>query len=246
MKMNKLFSSIAASAMVLTTLAPAAVANAATGYSTGAAGSGVGLTRSSGSLHDAGMATSGSANVNTGTATAESQATVKIIDGFLVLNAVPDMNFGATVAGQEIQLFNYKGASKDGNKNGALTVIDSRHSNGNSNTKDGMGFKVTATVSPFKNPSNPVDQKGFMLNMAALNENPNPMTSLKSEPVSLPSDGTSTRTVVDASKSKVGKTWGNHTWTLPAHDDAVKLAVPDIAAGEYNATINWTLDANAQ
>ncbi|MCT6826150.1 hypothetical protein, partial [Bombilactobacillus mellifer] len=91
MKMNKLFTSLATSAMVLSTVAPVAVANAAEG-DTGETGGGSAPAAAEKPDNVATMD-----NNSTGTGNLKSSATVKVVDGYLVLNKVPSFGFGDAV-----------------------------------------------------------------------------------------------------------------------------------------------------
>ncbi|AXX64948.1 hypothetical protein DS830_05465 [Bombilactobacillus bombi] len=237
MKMNKLFSSIAASAMVLTALAPAAVANAASGNPMSANGSGVDPYTGNAPLGK-GMATSAAQNVQDGSATAESDASVNVIDGFLVLRAVPDFAFGVTAADQTISLFDNKSLKNhDGNKAGLLTVVDSRHSDGVTTTKDGMGFRLTAKMGSFTDGTN--SSKDFVLNLPSVNDN-SKKYALNSTATALVTDK-ETNVVTAPEKAS----YGNHTFEFAGPNSGVTLDVPDVAAGQYNATIDWTLYGKA-
>ncbi|RHW51377.1 hypothetical protein DS831_04970 [Bombilactobacillus bombi] len=241
MKMNKLFSSIAASAMVLTALAPAAVANAATGHPTAVSGSGVGA-YTDGNLP---MATSAAENVQDGSATAQSDASVKVIDGFLVLQSVPDFGFGTSVAGQTVPLYDFSDIAKnDGNQNGQLQVIDSRQST--PGAKDGMGFNVTAKLDNFTS-SEAKPQKGgnFALTFGRITEEKSGSAfNLITDKDARAEEGATTPTTVLNALDK--HSYGNHTFYYKANSNDAKLSVPDnTSAGSWTSVITWTLNGKA-
>ena len=240
MKMGKLFSSIATATMVLTTLAPAAVANAATGHATNVAGSGVAQEVSDGSLP---MATSSTANdTKSGSATAQSDANVKVIDGFLVLNNVPDLGFGVAIAGNTVKLHDGNSMrDDDGNAQGILEVVDSRK------TDSANGFTVTASLGQFTDSNNSAfttgsDGSSFVLTL-------NRVGVQQYEQF----DGEGTKgglelTAGDTTKNsgtvlQTGKnSRGTHTFKYQKASDEATLSVPASAkADEYSAAITWTL-----
>lgn len=236
MKMNKLFSSIAASAMVLTALAPAAVANAASGHPTNVQGTGVGPYTNNGNL---GMATSASANVTDGSATAQSDANVKVIDGFLVLQAVPDFGFGTAMAGsKDVRLID--GTSMrpdDGKPAGTVAILDSRNAATAAN-----GFELKATVDEFTDSANQATP-GFVLNFDQFTEDKNAdNTHLNTNPsIQIPADGKTSGQIINQKNTR-----GQHYFTYKGLGNQVTLAVPDkIPADQYSSTINWTLSAKA-
>ena len=239
MKMGKLFSSIATATMVLTTLAPAAVANAATGHATNVAGSGVAEKVSNGSLP---MATSSSKDDQTpaNSATAQSDANVKVIDGFLVLNSVPDLGFGVAIAGHTVNLHDGNSMRRDdGNDQGNLEVVDSR------TAAKANGFTVTANLGNFADSKNKVyNQDGsatdnfvLTLNNVGVAQNTEfggestitqSLTAGKSDVKNIVQAGTNSR--------------GTHTFHYNSSSSDATLSVPaGVAADEYSASITWSL-----
>lgn len=238
MKMGKLFSSIATATMVLTTLAPAAVANAATGHATNVAGSGVAQEVSDGSLP---MATSSKQNDTTsGSATAQSDANVKVIDGFLVLNSVPDLGFGVAIAGNTVKLHDGNSMRRDdGNAQGTLEVVDSR------SVEAANGFTVTASLGQFANSQNtaytPKEGDGnfvLTLNGVGVAQKEFGAESTKGG-LSLTAGGTTNSgTVLQAATGSRG----THTFVYQNTTNDATLSVPAAAtADEYSAAITWTL-----
>ena len=238
MKMGKLFSSIATATMVLTTLAPAAVANAATGHATNVAGSGVAQEVSNGDLP---MATSSKANDSAGSATAQSDANVKVIDGFLVLNNVPDLGFGVAIAGNTVKLHDGNSMrDDDGNAQGILEVVDSRK------TDSANGFTVTASLGEFADSKNTTydagsDGSNFVLTL-------NPFGVQQHEQFGGEGTEQAVLTAGDTTKNsgtvlQTGKnSRGTHTFEYQKATDRATLSVPAAAkADEYSAAITWTL-----
>ena len=242
MKMGKLFSSIATATMVLTTLAPAAVANAATGHATNVAGSGVAQEVSDGSLP---MATSSAQNDQTpgNSATAQSDANVKVIDGFLVLNSVPDLGFGVAIAGNTVKLHDGNSMRRDdGNAQGTLEVVDSRK------TDSANGFTVTASLGQFANTQNVNfdNSKGdfvLTLNNVGVAQQKEFGAESTNKGLSLTAGGTNNSgTVLQAAKGSRG----THTFVYQNTTTDATLKVPEgAAADEYSASITWSLAPSA-
>lgn len=131
MKMNKLFTSLATSAMVLSTVAPVAVANAAVDKD-GVSHDSLPVTAFQGK----GAATGASDEKNG--ATAYSDANVHVVQGLLTLEAVPSFGFGNIVpGGQKSAVNNEPSIAGDSVGGSALSVSDSR---------------MTAAVDAVKNP----------------------------------------------------------------------------------------------
>lgn len=237
MKMGKLFSSIATATMVLTTLAPAAVANAATGHATNVAGSGVSEKVSNGSLP---MATSSSKDDQTpaNSATAQSDANVKVIDGFLVLNNVPDLGFGVAIAGNTVKLHDGNSMrDDDGNAQGILEVVDSRK------TDSANGFTVTANLGEFADSKNEAykpgtDAPNFVLTLNRFGVQQKEFGGETTLHAALTAGDSTAQSVVQAGKNSRG----THTFEYKNATDRATLSVPAAAkADEYSAAITWTL-----
>lgn len=250
MKMGKLFSSIATATMVLTTLAPAAVANAATGYNPGTKDNTTSLP----------AATASGENENGGSATATSDASVNVIDGFLVLKSVPNFGFGVASPGSVATLNDFKKVGQgtprtDGNESGQLVVLDTRHSTGQStDPMDGMGFDLKVQLGQFKSVStgtahNMTNDGNFAIDFNELYEtgtSDNPLyiigNTRAQETATAPgaaNDGSVE--IVNAAKKKSG---GTHTWNFSNKD--VNLEVPSkVSKGQYYAIMTWTLSGKA-
>ena len=244
MKMGKLFSSIATATMVLTTLAPAAVANAATGHATNVAGSGVAQEVSDGSLP---MATSSTANdTKSGSATAQSDANVKVIDGFLVLNSVPDLGFGVAIAGNTVKLHDGNSMRRDdGNDQGTLEVVDSRDG------ENANGFTVTASLGQFANTQNvnfDTSKGNFVLTLndvgVAQQKEFGAESTIKGLSLTA-GDEDATKNSGTVLKAAANSR-GTHTFVYRNTTTDATLSVPaGAAADEYSASITWTLTPSA-
>lgn len=251
MKMGKLFSSIATATMVLTTLAPAAVANAATGYPV--TSDGVSQTPSSGGSLPAATYGKEKNSTSGSVVTATSDASVNVIDGYLILQSVPNFGFGAAVAGNTADLVNYENAGRganDAGDSGLLTILDSRHSQapaagGPATPQDGMGFTLTLALGGFNHngtttttrPDTDKFSLDFVKGSAGLREQYNKNNNfepVEASPMTI-KEGNSD-TLITSSK----KSGGKHTWAFTGKD--VKLNVPPTAAeGQWYATMTWTL-----
>ncbi len=120
MKMNKLFTSLATSAMVLSTVAPVAVANAAVDKD-GVSHDSLPVTAFEGKGEPTG------AEGEKNGATAQSDANVHVVQGLLTLEAVPSFGFGNIVpGGQKSAVNNEPSIAGDSVGGSALSVSDSR------------------------------------------------------------------------------------------------------------------------
>lgn len=299
---NVLVGSLAVSGMVLGALAPAVTAQAArtsgsvdstSGKVTGVENAGADGMVSAGQLGKGNLAiayTDSTTGAPVGPAAAYSNASVDVVSGVLVLDQVPDFNFGTAASGSVKGLAdNSKGsqtntstennngtAAIDGNAQGNLQVVESR------STDQLTGFTVSAQVGAFK------DSTGTAVTTKAdspfiLNLNPATMTlngkdydngkvpfqtqsaNIAADATSDPSDpvaktpntgvaGNTAKTpmsapVMTVKKGQAGYTTGTYAAALNT-SDLVSLTVPSgIGSGQsvnsLNATITWTLAANA-
>ena len=173
---NVLVGSLAVTGMVLGAVAPAVTAQAAT--STGKIDSTTGAVTPSASYNignlnnpDDGQLAIAMDNGDTeGTATATSNAAVKVVSGVLVLNQVPDFNFGTAVSGQTKDLVDNtrpdEATNVDGNESGILSVLESREIGEGKAT----GFDLSAQLGQFVDSQNNAlaGAGAFTLNLAAL------------------------------------------------------------------------------
>lgn len=147
MKMNKLFTSLATSVMVLSTVAPVAVANAAVDKD-GVSHDSLPVTAYEGDAEAAAGEKNG--------ATAKSDANVHVVQGLLTLEAVPSFGFGNIVpGGQKSAVNNEPSIAGDSVGGSALSVSDSRMTpasgSGDSAVKavKGYGYKVNVKLGHF-------------------------------------------------------------------------------------------------
>lgn len=245
MKMNKLFSSIAASAMVLTALAPAAVANASnpTAKETGAMDY-------QGSAAKMPVAAA-SANGTTTSGVAHSDANVNVIAGMLSLDAVPSLSFGNAVAGGKAAVLesNTKTAhlekdadnviTNDGNDQGNLVITDSRTDASN----NGLGYQLNVQLDVFKDSQEKTATNGWVLTIPKLNSTDT--GALPTKPVSLEDNNKSNALLVVAP----GHGYGSTTFDMSPQNvkNTMKLSVPNgVAPDSYKSIMTWTLYAKAQ
>lgn len=195
---------------------------------------------------------------NDGIATATSNAAVKIVSGVLVLNEVPDFNFGSAVSGQTKNLVdNSKDANaqgEDGNDQGNLSVLESR------DLTKATGFNLQAQLGDFVDASTSKAQEltssPFTLKLASqgITDGQNPITGLSTVAANLTSGSTGkAETVMDVSKAANGASYkdGEYLAKFAANQgstSAAQLVIPsDIPAAStgkvssLNAPITWTL-----
>lgn len=122
---KKLMTLLGASALSMGALVPVVGASAATSGNV----SGVDPTTGS-TTTELPAATNGGINDATKTASAQSNAHVEINGGYLILNQVPDFNFGTVQRGSSndalVNNENPDGVASDGNSDGTLQVTDYR------------------------------------------------------------------------------------------------------------------------
>jgi len=279
---NVLVGSLATVGMVLGSVAPALTAQAArTSGVTGADGTSVEQTKSTDAdgMESAGQLGKGNLaiaytstdNKTTGPAAAYSNASVNVVSGILVLDKVPDFNFGTAASGSVKGLVdNSKGsqtateatendegtAAIDGNDEGNLQVIESRANDALS------GFTVSAGLGAFK-ASDETDTYGtadpFVLNMkpadltlnGAAFKNGNVNYQSENATVTAPKDKDDTTAkasdVMNVVAGQKGYTAGTYAAQFNT-DKLVSLSVPaGIGSGQtvksLNSTITWTLKA---
>ncbi|WP_338232593.1 WxL domain-containing protein [Companilactobacillus muriivasis] len=254
---NVLVGSLAVSGMVLGALAPAMTAQAAT---------------TSGEFDDKGALQSVSPNKNVnglgtdnaglaiaydkgdgttyGTATAESNANVKVVSGILTLDAVPDLGFGTAAAGSDVSLKNNTAdkAEEDSQNQGLLTVTESRAS--------APGFTLSAGLSAFSDGTTAVTDP-FILNLKATplkddkGANVSTGADLSSSDASITADGkaASSKNVIALAAGTYKTGAINASFTAADKDAMLHVTgaptTPDKASSKsYNSTITWTLNAD--
>lgn len=195
-------------------------------------------------------ATSTTKNDANGSVSGNSDATVKVEEGFLTLDAVPDMNFGLTAqsktANKNLPLINNQGLiSDDGNDSGLLKVTDSRTSTSGeegSTTTTTMPWQLTATLGDFAN----VDGTGVAnLSDWAINlkqtsgENTSGKMPSLYQPKLVSGDKTQHRVMQSAQGTGYGST---SVYYNKANTASLDMGA-NVPAGQYDAPITWTLNA---
>jgi len=278
---NVLVGSLAVSGMVLGALAPAMTAQAAT--TTGSIGTDGSVSHvdkteigqlSKPDNGQLAIAYESDLGAGDGIATATSNAAVKVVNGVLVLNEVPDFNFGSAVAGQTKDLVDNTRDSnaqgQDGNASGNLSVLESRQISEDGTTNGATGFDLTAQLGAFVDASTgkaqTVSTKGnFVLNLLpqSVTDGQNVITGLKTSAAALDASDTSATAAksvmsVSSATNKDAYKDGEYLASFKAADSTTgakagaTLAIPnDIKAsakGEVsslNAPITWTLTAKS-
>lgn len=270
---NVLVGSLAVSGMVLGAIAPAVTAQAArTSGVTGTDGSTVTQTTSTDAdgMEDAGQLGKGNLaiaytntdNSKTGPAAAYSNASVDVVSGILVLDQVPDFNFGTAASGSVKGLVdNSKGsqntsnttatdgtAAIDGNDQGDLQVIESR---------DALsGFQVSASLGEFKDSTGKAvtTTDPFILNLKPANmtlngaDYENGKVPFQTDNANISTTDTKSAPVMTVKEGQVGYKAGTYAAALNT-SDLVSLTVPGgINAGtqkvqSLNSTVTRTLAA---
>lgn len=172
---NVLVGSLATVGMVLGAVAPAVTAQAAKTSGVVNSDGTVSKTTDASGMEDAGQLGKGnlaiaySDKTTGGSAEAYSNAAVQVVSGVLVLDKVPDFNFGAAASGsvkglQDNSKVNNDASAVDGNDEGTLQVIESREKT--------PGFTLTAALGQFKDANGTAvtgtgDKPDFILNLAA-------------------------------------------------------------------------------
>ncbi|GEO47970.1 WxL domain-containing protein [Companilactobacillus kimchii] len=165
MKLSKsvLAGSLATAGIVLGAIAPALTAQAAT--TTGSVddnGNVTGLATADDAAKHGGLAIAyedGGKTTTTSEATMNSNANVKVADGVLMLNEVPDFGFGTAAIGSKVNLQEnkYSNQESESNNNSAVQIIDSR--------KSAAGFKLTAGITGFSSTDKSAAVQPFTLNL---------------------------------------------------------------------------------
>ncbi len=256
MKMNKLFTSLATSVMVLSTVAPVAVANAA-----GEEGGGTGETQPaapSGPISplDPNYANK-DYNATTGYTQQNSSATVKVVDGILALETVPSFGFGNAVAGHQKSAVNFKSAVGN-NSNSVLSVTESR----TSGATKGLGYNVFVSMSGFSdadtnNVAETFGGKNWVLNLPRVSGVVDGGSQgLHTAAADLTSEDAAKTVVAMPSGNGYGTVdfdYKNDTSNIILHVPEEDKLVSDLTEGgstfqknhTYSATLTWTLNANA-
>ena len=195
-------------------------------------------------------ATSTTKNDANGSVSGNSDATVKVEEGFLTLDAVPDMNFGLTAqsktANKNLPLINNQGLiSDDGNDSGLLKVTDSRTSTSGeegSTTTTTMPWQLTATLGDFANVDGTavanLSEWAINLKQTSGENTSGKMPSLY-QPKLVSGDKTQHRVMQSAQGTGYGST---SVYYNKANTASLDMGA-NVPAGQYDAPITWTLNA---
>lgn len=195
-------------------------------------------------------ATSTTKNDANGSVSGNSDATVKVEEGFLTLDAVPDMNFGLTAqskaANKNLPLINNQGLiSDDGNDSGLLKVTDSRTSTSGkegSTTTTTMPWQLTATLGDFANVDGTAvaNLSDWAINLKQTSgENTSGKMPSLYQPKLVSGDNTQHRVMQSAQGTGYGST---SVYYNKANTASLDMGA-NVPAGQYDAPITWTLNA---
>lgn len=195
-------------------------------------------------------ATSTTKNDANGSVSGNSDATVKVEEGFLTLDAVPDMNFGLTAqsktANKNVPLINNQGLiSDDGNDSGLLKVTDSRTSTSGeegSTTTTTMPWQLTATLGDFANVDGTAvaNLSDWAINLKQTSgENTSGKMPSLYQPKLVSGDKTQHRVMQSAQGTGYGST---SVYYNKANTASLDMGA-NVPAGQYDAPITWTLNA---
>lgn len=195
-------------------------------------------------------ATSTTKNDANGSVSGNSDATVKVEEGFLTLDAVPDMNFGLTAqsktANKNLPLINNQGLiSDDGNDSGLLKVTDSRTSTSGkegSTTTTTMPWQLTATLGDFVNVDGTAvaNLSDWAINLKQTSgENTSGKMPSLYQPKLVSGDNTQHRVMQSAQGTGYGST---SVYYNKANTASLDMGA-NVPAGQYDAPITWTLNA---
>ncbi|MCT0005731.1 WxL domain-containing protein [Weissella confusa] len=195
-------------------------------------------------------ATSTTKNDANGSVSGNSDATVKVEEGFLTLDAVPDMNFGLTAqsktANKNLPLINNQGLiSDDGNDSGLLKVTDSRTSTSGeegSTTTTTMPWQLTATLGDFANVDGTAvaNLSDWAINLKQTSgENTSGKMPSLYQPKLVSGDKTQHRVMQSAQGTGYGST---SVYYNKANTASLDMGA-NVPAGQYDAPITGTLNA---
>ncbi|OJF03899.1 hypothetical protein BKY29_03550 [Weissella confusa] len=195
-------------------------------------------------------ATSTTKNDANGSVSGNSDATVKVEEGFLTLDAVPDMNFGLTAqsktANKNLPLINNQGLiSDDGHDSGLLKVTDSRTSTSGeegSTTTTTMPWQLTATLGDFANVDGTAvaNLSDWAINLKQTSgENTSGKMPSLYQPKLVSGDKTQHRVMQSAQGTGYGST---SVYYNKANTASLDMGA-NVPAGQYDAPITWTLNA---
>ena len=196
------------------------------------------------------VATSTTKNDAKGSVSGNSDATVRVQEGFLTLDAVPDMNFGLTAqsktANKNLPLINNQGLiSDDGNDSGLLKVTDSRTSTSSadgSTTTTTMPWQLTAKLGDFANVDGTAvaNLSDWAINLKQTSgENTSGKMPSLYQPKLVSGDKTQHRVMQSAQGTGYGST---SVYYNKANTGSLDMGA-NVPAGQYDAPITWILNA---
>lgn len=200
-------------------------------------------------------ATSTTENSASGSVSGVSDAIVQVEQGYLTLDAVPDMNFGMAAqtktANENLPLINNAGLIDDnGNDSGLLKVTDSRTaaaSNDDDKTPMAaetttMPWQLTATLGDFSSTDGATltssKDWAIHLNQTSGKNTDGHMPAIY-QPKLMSGDNTQHRVMQSAQGTGYGSTT---VYYSKAKDAALDMSA-NVPEGKYSAPITWTLNA---
>ena len=267
MKTTKLVSLTALAGAALMAIAPIAGVNAATGFKVNEDGSAATATSDnlntkipSSGVADQGVATSATKNDQSGTATAKSDVWAHVINGWLTLDAVPDLYFGNVTPSSVAGLVSNKSLrDNDGNETGLLQVTDSRVQPATTDPKadavNGLGYTLGVSMSKFTQFATEEDARDNTNGTAAVTgwkldlNKEDGLTDTTSAALTTPTLNTVNLDDSDSAKNLISaqpNTGFGSVQHLYNKQTSASLHVPSTATeGYYAATLTWTLSAKA-
>lgn len=196
-----------------------------------------------------------------GSATMDSNANVKIADGVLMLDAVPDFGFGTGAIGSKVNLQENKyDTQEDSNNNSAVRIIESR--------KSAAGFNLDAAITGFSSSDATAAVQPFELTLgkaALVDGDGNNVTTADTGSAAKDDLYTTEKSISGTDKDTPGEKATilslakdqyktgviNMSFAPEDKNVSLNLASDKTLSGEkptvksYNAKITWTLTATA-
>ena|GEM_PF-827051 len=265
MKTTKLVSLTALAGAALMAIAPIAGVNAATGFKVSEDGATATATSDnlntkipSSGVAGQGVATNTTKNDTTGSASAKSDVWAHVINGWLTLDAVPDLYFGNVTPSAVAGLQSNKSLrDNDGNETGLLQVTDSRVTPAADPNPavNGLGYTLGVSMSKFSQFDTEADARdntngkdavtGWTLDL----NKEDGLTDTTSAALTTPTLNTVNLDDQDTVKNLISaqpNTGFGSVQHLYNKNTSASLHVPSTATeGYYAATLTWTLSAKA-
>ncbi|TPR26242.1 hypothetical protein DY120_00665 [Apilactobacillus micheneri] len=184
---------------------------------------------------------SNSKNSSTDYAKKTSKATVKVVNGYLVLEAVPDFDFGIQTDNSSAMRANLFG---NGASNGQIAVSDSRNGNNNNWTLNASLGKFTSPDAGYTD--NKANASDWTLNLNNTNSKNNQNNIIQTNPVSLKGSDDGNSNAKTVMQSSPGKNKGETTLDYASNSSQATLDMPgNLKVGTYNAPVYWSLGAGS-